>query len=860
MIPRFTACPPMHWFLHLEQPQERNLFYLSVSFSPLLMTGKPGLIPPKEIQPRRGSITTSAGAVSSQRRSLRDKTTSTPPTQRQRSITPKASPIKIQDVKKKSEAPPEEPEHTTETDTSIVDCLALGEPPNLKQDHRDRSSCPCNQPTNTGKWKIDCVKCGQFWHIDCVGLKGLTDKNINKLTEYKCPFCYVAPVPTLQYDEDVCFVCRNTLVLQKANNLHEATITTQKLKQSEDIYNLLQDMDFEVMKERITALQDFDLHLQHLLVNQKAFHEHGSTVQRIEEKLNQHLATPSPSAEELTSSHKKLTRDMERLQESVAELATQQPQQQVSVDVDALAEKVTQTLKSISESSPKEDKATTELMTALVDVNRHQEEMRGTLEEIKNQPTTDVKATSDLIASLQGSVDNLTRDREEMKEAMDTLKSKLTHLSTASQSGNTAPHSSEEKMSQKTVPKTNFKDIGTCHDERPLKSIHDNFISEDIEVFLKKFLDKQAGFVKETGRDVLLYGHPYKYNGSKSPEKPPEIPTELEALVVLVNEKLCKGLPPVNSILINKYVGEEALIPLHSDNEATIDPKSVIATISLGSACTIEFTPKLDGDILKVDCQPRSAYTMTRRSQDLYLHQMHQGSISGTRYSLTFRALDVRNKNSCCIIGDSNTGPLRFGEEKGTFGRSIPGKQVYAPVIEKIDPYETLGYRNVVIHCGINDIRMPDINSSSMIRNCYLKLVRKIDQIHLVNKLANIFVCPVLPTKCLEYNRKAIFFNSMIFNELVSSRCHVSAVDGFNGFLDENMMLRRDLSRHLNRQGNPDYLHLNWRGSAFLASLIKTCVILRVNGGIDPRLKQRSSRVDGRTYADISRVGSQPQI
>ena len=97
----------------------------------------------------------------------------------------------------------------------------------------------------------------------------------------------------------------------------------------------------------------------------------------------------------------------------------------------------------------------------------------------------------------------------------------------------------------------------------------------------------------------------------------------------------------------------------------------------------------------------------------------------------------------------------------------------------------------------------------------------------------------------------------MIFNELVSSRCHVKAVDGFDSFLDDNGMLRRDLSRHTNRHGNPDYLHLNGRGSAFLASLIKTCIILRVNGGVDPRLQRMSNRVNGRTYADVSRVDSQ---
>ena len=575
-----------------------------------------------------------------------------------------------------------------------------------------------------------------------------------------------------------------------------------------------------------------------------------------------HLATPSQTAEEQTTNHDQLTRDLAKLQESVAELATRQPQQTVSVDTDALSEKVTRTLQSISQ-PPQENEATTELMRTLIgsvdDLNSNRAEMREVMQDIRNQPSKEENSTStvELITTLQDSVKNLTLDRENMKETMLEMKNTLASIRKTSESDKSE---SQSGKAQHAAQRPKLPDIEMSHNEKPLEDIHYDFISEEIEKFLIKFIEKQPGFLKEGGREVLQYGYPYKYTGSKSPQNPPAIPAELTALLELVNEKLCKGLPPANSILINKYVGKASFIPQHADNESTIDARSIIATISIGSACVIDFTPTADGENVKLDCQPRSAYTMTRRSQDLYLHQMQQGSVSGTRYSLTFRALDVRNKNSCCIIGDSNTGPLRFGEDKGTFGRSIPGKQVYAPLLEKIDPYDTLGYRNVVVHCGINNIRMPDINSNSLIRNCYSKLERKIDQIHLVNKHANIFVCPILPTKCLEYNRKAIFFNSMIFNELISSRCHVQAVGGFDSFLDDNHMLRRDLSRHTNRQGNPDYLHLNGRGSAFLASLIKTCIILRVNGGVDPRLTQRSSRVDGRTYADISRIDSQPKI
>ena len=86
---------------------------------------------------------------------------------------------------------------------------------------------------------------------------------------------------------------------------------------------------------------------------------------------------------------------------------------------------------------------------------------------------------------------------------------------------------------------------------------------------------------------------------------------------------------------------------------------------------------------------------------------IEEGSISdGTRFSLTFRSLNPKNHNATCIIGDSNTSRLKFGSDpRQSFGDSLPGKQVYAPVVDEINPLDCAGYRNVVLLCGINDLR-----------------------------------------------------------------------------------------------------------------------------------------------------------
>ena len=77
------------------------------------------------------------------------------------------------------------------------------------------------------------------------------------------------------------------------------------------------------------------------------------------------------------------------------------------------------------------------------------------------------------------------------------------------------------------------------------------------------------------------------------------------------------------------------------------------------------------------------------------------------------------------------------------------------------------------------------------------------------------YVCPILPTNLVNINRRAVCFNGLIFNKLVSSNFGVTVVNGFDSFLDDEGLLNQNLSKR------PDFLHLNWKGSAQLAKLIK---------------------------------------
>ena len=267
------------------------------------------------------------------------------------------------------------------------------------------------------------------------------------------------------------------------------------------------------------------------------------------------------------------------------------------------------------------------------------------------------------------------------------------------------------------------------------------------------------------------------------------------------------------------------------------------------------FTDKLNSAERGVACSDRSMYEMSCKSQGFYSHRIDRGAFTGgKRYSLTFRSLDWKNKNSTCVIGDSNSCLLKFGVNKRTtFGELMPGQQVYIPLLGDIDPTVACAYQNVVVMCGINDVKKPEVDDEG-VKSVYIKFKTLIHQIRDLNKSANVFVCPLLPTKLAGTNRRVLMFNKLILTDLMSSSLGVTLVRGFDDFLDNSGLLDRRLSKELDRHGRPDKLHLNWRGAAMLAGMIKSTVFHRVNGGVDRRPARHRS-VNGEAYSAVTARG-----
>ena len=411
------------------------------------------------------------------------------------------------------------------------------------------------------------------------------------------------------------------------------------------------------------------------------------------------------------------------------------------------------------------------------------------------------------------------------------------------------------------------------HGLTPISELIDEFISNTEALQQNEFLST-CNFKSEKSHSVTSFGTPYDYNGAKSATDVPSIPDALRPLLEKINELQAKifknkypehskmnsppSPPVINSCLVNKYEGQESYLPQHSDKEVTIHPESSIFTLSLGQTCMIKFVEKESGTESIQTCADRSLYHMTRRSQEVFCHSIEKGSISEVRFSLTFRSVDWRHRNSTCLVGDSNTGHLKFGTcKRSTFGELMPGQRFWAPKIEDIDPRTCMGYGNVVLMCGINDLKNDDVQSDQHIAEIYCSLRSKIKQIHKLSPKCNIFICRVLPTKVMTLNQKVKSFNRLIYSDLLQTCPGVRVVDGFWKFADHRELLADGLSKTFDRQGRPDLLHLNKYGVRILASLIKQSIFIRLHGGVDKR--RHNGKNDGRLYSDAARNPPTPR-
>ena len=698
---------------------------------------------------------------------------------------------------------------SSKSESDAVDVSSCAPLPALKDKHRKKDSCPCNQ--SLGCWKIDCSKCGQLWHVDCVGLKGLDDKIINSIPQYLCPLCFVSPVPTTETTVDVCHICRNTLSLQQSNLAYESSIASNNIENFSQICALLGSLDMNSLTKNMDTLSQFDSRLKHILLKENSLLGLDNEIKTLSNLLTEHKQNDD------RESLKALNSNISRLLEELHTLTQPTP--------------------------PPSNVPSQSSEHLLADI-------------------------SCKLEALQVNESSISANLSELKHSVESLKSTDSRPGTSSLPSCTPNEfplpdhsfplhpSRMQALSEQSIPPI-------PHKQKHTSDIKLDFIEQAEADELTKFLES-CSFESENGHSVTSFGATYRYTGSKSSDKVPPIPESLKPLLDKINNvqsEIYKArypdipyltAPSINSLLINKYEGPNSYLPKHSDCEATIHPESSIFTLSLGQRCVVKFTERLTGTEVTQTCPDRSLYMMSRRSQEVYDHEIEQGSLSdGIRYSLTFRSISWMNKNSTSLHGDSNTRFLRFGSNKrGTFGEQMPGQKFWAPKIRDIDPVSCMGYSNVVLHCGINDIKQSHIKCENDVADCYAELKLKIKQIKLLSPSTKaVFVCQLLPTKDLTLNRKVDDFNKLIHFDLLPTCKDVVCVEGFGQFAC-NHVLAAELSMQFDRFGRYDMLHLNRAGARVLASLIKKSVFLRFHGGVDKR--RHTGSVNGRLYSNVT--------
>ena len=360
------------------------------------------------------------------------------------------------------------------------------------------------------------------------------------------------------------------------------------------------------------------------------------------------------------------------------------------------------------------------------------------------------------------------------------------------------------------------------------------FLGTDEISKLKTFCD-QCKYVEEKGHGVIKFGETYNYNGSRNDTVP--APPLIEQWLGHLNDEFCgEGKPQLNQCLINRYEGPNSSINQHSDNEKCIARNSNIFTISIGQSRTVDFTNCITGENSSLRVDSGSMYSMTRLSQEFYEHRVDPDEeATDVRYSLTFRSVSWRNHNSTILIGDSNTTKIKFGDTKGTLGKSMPGEHVVSYTIDEINPFDCAAYNNIILHCGVNNIKSKHINSHKDIKDIYCQLRSKVEDIRHINKRAKILISPVLPTRLMGLNNKILAYNKLIFEDLVKSSLRIGYVTGYDDFLDDDKCLGAQNARY------NDYLHLNSSGVRFLASCMKTCILRKTSPNYSG--KQRSGKL-----------------
>lgn len=173
----------------------------------------------------------------------------------------------------------------------------------------------------------------------------------------------------------------------------------------------------------------------------------------------------------------------------------------------------------------------------------------------------------------------------------------------------------------------------------------DGFLDEDEQRRLAAAIDT-APWSTLLRRRVQHYGHRYDYGRRGVRGAAPPLPPWAAALAVRLHEDGPFDRPP-DQVIVNEYEPGQGIAP-HIDRTPAFGP--VVASISLLSACVMEFTHPEDGTRVPVTLEPGGLCVMTGPARYAWRHSIPARKTDpgpggrvprGRRVSVTFRTVEA---------------------------------------------------------------------------------------------------------------------------------------------------------------------------------------------------------------------------
>ena len=387
-----------------------------------------------------------------------------------------------------------------------------------------------------------------------------------------------------------------------------------------------------------------------------------------------------------------------------------------------------------------------------------------------------------------------------------------------------------------------LRDNPTTH----LKSYKESVLEDNLKSNLVTFLSENVTFSGQDGKETVLYGKPLKYSKSRVNNATTEIPDILKNVISAIDPDKSQNL---NSIIINKYSGENSMQTENRYCESSIKPESSIFSLVIGSQFELVFKDTVTGLETTEKVNNGSCLEMSQQSQFYWTHKMKCLAPESEKCLFTINFFSTgRNQNSTIVVGDSNTYNIKFHGERSysNLGKEISGKRYTCYLIDEVDTMKCLGYRNIIFHIGINNLKDRRHSSNGVgghvdINAVFDSWLMKVVKLRSLCPYSQIIVSPILPTQIKVLNSRAIAFNRFLFTCINKFWRELD----FNSFLSPNELLDDNFARRTNvNTGVKDRIHLGRLGVARLGLLFRDAILGRGFSG----------RVNGRLYTDVLKV------